>query len=56
MVNISGIFSSVLLIFGMGDVITIEHPLLSTHNCQLLPLAISQLVGNNKELDVSGII
>ena len=33
---------------------TIEDPSLSTHSYQLLPLATSQLVGNNREFDVSG--
>ena len=32
---------------------TIEDPLLSTHGYQLLPLATSFLVGNNREFDVS---
>ena len=34
---------------------TIEDPLLSAHGYQLLPLAISYLMGNNKEFDVSDI-
>ena len=33
----------------------IEEPLLRDHSYQLLPLATSQLVGNNREFDVSGI-
>ena len=32
---------------------TIDDPSLNSHNYQLLPLAISQLVGNNKEFHVS---
>ena len=31
---------------------TIEDPLLSAHGYQLLPIAISYLVGNNREFDV----
>ena len=34
---------------------TSEDPLLSAHGYQLLPLAISYLVGNNREFDVSDI-
>ena len=34
---------------------TIEDSLLSTHGYQLLPLATSYLVGNNREFDVSEI-
>ena len=33
----------------------IEDPLLSAHGYQLLPLATSYLVGNNREFDVSDI-
>ena len=32
---------------------TIEDPLLSTHGYQLLLIATSYLVGNNREFDVS---
>ena len=35
--------------------ITIEDPSLSAHGYQLLPLATSYLVGNNREFDVSDI-
>ena len=35
--------------------ITIEDPSLSAHCYQLLPLATSQLVDDNREFDVSGI-
>ena len=34
---------------------TIEDPSLSAHGCQLLPIAMSYLVGNNREFDVSDI-
>ena len=34
---------------------TIEDPLLSAYDYQLLPIATSYLVGNNKEIDVSDI-
>ena len=34
---------------------TIEDPLLSAHGYQLLPIATSYLVGNNREFDVSDI-
>ena len=34
---------------------TIEHPSLSAYGYQLLPLAISYLVGDNREFDVLGI-
>ena len=33
----------------------IEDPSLSAHGYQLLPLATSYLVGDNREFDVSGI-
>ena len=34
---------------------TIEDPSLSAHSYQLLPIAASYLVGNNREFDVSDI-
>ena len=34
---------------------TIEDSLLSAHGYQLLPLATSYLVGDNREFDISGI-
>ena len=34
---------------------TIEDPSLSAHGYQLLPLATSYLVGDNRKFDVSGI-
>ena len=37
------------------ELITIEDPLLRPNSYQLLPIATSQLVGNNSEFDVSGI-
>ena len=53
--DVSGIFLSVLLIVGGGELMTIEDPLLSAHGYQLLPIATSYLVGNNREFDVSDI-
>ena len=44
-----------LLIVGAGELITIEDPSLSAYGYQLLPLATSYLVGNNREFDVSDI-
>ena len=38
---------------GGGELIAIEDPSLIVHGCQLLPLATSQLVGKNREFDVS---
>ena len=54
--GVSGIFSSVLLIVGGGELTTIKDLLLSAPGCLLLPLSTSQLVGNNKEFDVGDII
>ena len=39
----------------VGEHMTIEDPLLSAHDYQLLPLATSQHVGDNRKIDVSGI-
>ena len=39
----------------MKELMTFEDPSLTTHGYQLLPLAITQLVGSNREFDVSGI-
>ena len=39
----------------MGKLIIIEDPLLSAHGHQFLPLATSQLWGDDRELNVSGI-
>ena len=46
--DVSDIFSGVLLIIDRGELITIEDSLLSTHGYQLLPIATSYLVGNNR--------
>ena len=51
----SGIFSPVYLIVGGGELITIEDPSLSAHGYQLLPLVTSQLMGDSREFDASGI-
>ena len=50
--DVSYIFSPVKLIVGEGELITIEDPSLSVHGYQLLPLATSQLEGDNREFDV----
>ena len=52
---VSGIFWDVLLIVGGGELTSNKGPLLRTHGCQLLPLATSHLVVNNKEFDVEDI-
>ena len=49
--DVSGIFSPVLLIVGGGELRTITE----CHGYQLLPIATSYLVGNNREMGVSGI-
>ena len=41
--------------FFVEGAMTIEDPLLCAHGYQLLPLAISQYGGDNKEFDVSDI-
>ena len=51
--DVSGIFWGVLLIVGGGELITIEDLLWSVHGYQLLAIATSYLVGNNREFDVS---
>ena len=48
-------FEDVLFIVGGGELVNIKDPLLSAHGYQLLPLATSQYVGNNREIDVSDI-
>ena len=53
--DVLGIFWGVLSIVGGGELITIEDSLLSAHGYQLLPLATSYLMGNNREVDVSDI-
>ena len=54
-VDVSDIFSSVLFIVCGGELMTIEDSLLSAHGYQMLSLATSYLVGNNREFDVSDI-
>ena len=44
-----------ILIVGGGELIAIEDPLVSTLGYQLLPIATSQLEGDNREIDVSWI-
>ena len=53
--DVSGIFGGVLFIVCRGQLMTIEDPLLSAHDYQLLPIAISYLVGINRKIDVSDI-
>ena len=53
--DVLGIFGGVLLIVGGGELMTIKDLLLSAHGYQLLSLATSYLVGNNREFDVSDI-
>ena len=54
-IDVSDIFSGVLLIVGGGELMTIEDPSLSEHGYQLLLLATSYLVGNDMKIDVSDI-
>ena len=54
-IDVSDIFSGILLIVGGGELMTIEDSLLSVHGYQLLSLATSYLVGNNREFNVSDI-
>ena len=42
----------ILFIVCGGELMTIEDPLLSAHGYQLLAIATSYLVGNNREIDV----
>ena len=53
--DVSGIFWSVLLIVGVGELITIEDSLLTAYGYQLLPIVTSYLVGNKRKFDVSDI-
>ena len=53
--DVSEIFSGVLFIAGIGELMTIHNPSLSAHGYQLLPLANIYLVGNNRGFDASGI-
>ena len=42
-------------VVGGGELITIKDSLLGAHRYQLLPIATSYLVGNNREFDISDI-
>ena len=53
--DVSDIFWGVLFIVSEGELMNIEDSLLSAHGYQLLSIATSYLVGNNRELDVSDI-
>ena len=53
--DVLGIFCGVLLIVGGGELIAIEDSLLSAYGYQLLSIATSYLVGNNREFHVSEI-
>ena len=53
--DVSSIFGGVLLIFHGEELMIIEDLSLSAHGYQLLPLATSYLVGNNRDFDVSHI-
>ena len=48
--DISAIFGGVFLIVGRGELMTIEDSSLSAHGYQLLPIATSYLVDNNRYL------
>ena len=50
--DVSGICSPVQLSVGGGELITIEDPSLNTLGYQLLPLATSRLVDDNREFDI----
>ena len=52
---LSDIFWGVLLIVGGRELIAIEDSLLSAHGYQLLSIATSYLVGNNRKFDNSRI-
>ena len=53
--HVSDIFLGVLFIVCGGELIIIQDSLLSPHGYQLLSIATSYLVGNNREFDVSDI-
>ena len=53
--DVSGIFLGALLIVGGKELMTTEDLLLSAHGYQLLSIATSYLVGNNRKFDVSEI-
>ena len=46
--DVSGKFYLFFLIFGGGELMTIEDLSLSAHGYQLLPIATRYLVGNNR--------
>ena len=48
-------FLVTLFLVGGGELIIFKDPSLSVHGYQLLPLATSYIVGNNRNFDVSGI-
>ena len=48
-----GYFHLFNLLLVEGELISIEDPSLSVHGYQLLPITTSQLVGKNREFDVS---
>ena len=48
-------FEVVLFIIGGGEVMSIKDPSLSAHGYQLLSIATSYLVGNNRDFDISDI-
>ena len=50
--DVSGKFYLFYSLLVEGELITIEDPSLSAHGYQLLPIATSYLVGNNREFDV----
>ena len=52
-IDVSGIFEVFYLLLLL--LVTIEDPSLSAYGYQLLPLATSYLVGNNREFNASGI-
>ena len=53
--DVSGICSPGQLSVGGGALITLEDPSLNTLGYQLLPLATSQLVDDNREFDIVSI-
>ena len=54
--DITGIFLKYFRCLAHCWLTTTQDPSLSTHGYQSLPLATSQLVCNNREFDVSGIL
>ena len=53
--DVSDIFQGVLFIIDGRELMIIEDPSLGAHGYQLLPLATSQYVGDNRKFNVSGI-